>query len=64
MQNIQLPEGYKPSETEEYMNPIQVEYFRRKLLDWKEELLENSRDTLTHLKEENLKINQSPVGRS
>ena len=53
MQNIQLPEGYKPSETEEYMNPIQVEYFRRKLLDWKEELLENSRDTLTHLKEEN-----------
>lgn len=49
----QLPEGYKPSENEEYMNPMQLMYFKKKLLDWKSELLKESRDTLEHLKEEN-----------
>lgn len=53
MQSITLPIGYKPSETEEYMNPMQIEYFRQKLQAWKDELLLNSRDTLDHLKEEN-----------
>ena len=53
MPKIQLPEGYKPSESEEYMNPIQIEYFFQKLNLWKEELLNNSRETLTHLREEN-----------
>ena len=53
MEKVILPEGYKPSETEEYMNPFQLEYFRQKLFNWKEELLTNSRDTLEHLKEEN-----------
>jgi DnaK suppressor protein len=36
------------------MNPLQVEYFRRKLLDWRAELLAESSDTLQHLKEESL----------
>lgn len=30
--SAQLPEGYKPSSKETFMNPVQVEYFRRKLL--------------------------------
>lgn len=47
-----LPEGYKPSENEEYMNSLQLEYFKQKLLIWKEELLAESRETLTHLREE------------
>ncbi|HET19746.1 MAG TPA: RNA polymerase-binding protein DksA [Chromatiales bacterium] len=51
--SIQLPEGYRPSDTEEYMNPMQLEYFRRKLLTWKQELMEESDSTLTHLREEN-----------
>jgi DnaK suppressor protein len=51
-----LPEGYKPSETEEYMNPNQLEYFRRKLIDWKESLLKGSEETMDNLKEENLAI--------
>lgn len=50
---VTLPEGYKPSETEEYMNDLQREYFRLKLVTWKEELLEESRETLKHLQEEN-----------
>ena len=53
MEQIILPVGYKPSEDEEYMNSMQLEYFRQKLQTWREELLEESRDTLDHLKEEN-----------
>lgn len=49
---IILPEGYKPSEDEEYMNPMQLEYFRQKLLKWKEELLAGSESTLKSLNEE------------
>jgi len=50
---IELPEGYKPSPDEEYMSPQQLEYFRRKLLDWRNELLQESENTINHLKEEN-----------
>ncbi|WP_375359169.1 RNA polymerase-binding protein DksA [Candidatus Tisiphia endosymbiont of Neophilaenus lineatus] len=53
MSKIILLKGYKPSSDEEYMNPQQLEYFRQKLLEWKSSLLEESRETLTHLKEEN-----------
>ncbi len=53
MSEVNLPEGYAPSDTEEYMNPMQLEYFKQKLLNWKLELLNESRETLDHLKEEN-----------
>lgn len=51
--SVKLPAGYKLSEKDEYMNPYQIEYFRQKLLAWREELLSESRETLNHLKEEN-----------
>jgi len=53
MQKVVVPEGYVPSENEEYMNPTQLEYFKQKLQKWREDLLEESRDTLDHLREEN-----------
>ncbi len=49
-----LPPGYRPSEDEEFMSPLQVEYFRQKLLRWRESLLAESADILQHLKEESL----------
>ena len=49
-----LPPGYRPSENEEFMNPLQVEYFRQKLLRWRAELLTDSSGTLKNLKEESL----------
>jgi len=49
-----LPPGYRPSEDEEFMSPLQAEYFRQKLLRWRESLLAESTDTLAHLREESL----------
>ena len=49
-----LPPDYRPSDGEEFMNPRQLEYFRQKLLRWRSELLEESSETLIHLKEESL----------
>ena len=37
---LDLPKGYRPSADEEYMSPRQLEYFRRKLLVWRHELIE------------------------
>src|SRR5690606_21418301 len=45
----------RPREEEPFMNPLQLEYFRRKLLDWKEDILRESRETLQHLQEDSLK---------
>jgi DnaK suppressor protein len=49
-----LPPDYRPSENEQFMNPLQLEYFRQKLLRWRAELLAESSETLQHLKEESL----------
>lgn len=48
-----LPKGYKPTTKEEYMSDRQLEYFRVKLLAWRDELLKESQETIDHLKEEN-----------
>ena len=43
---------YRPSEDEEFMNERQLEYFKQKLLNWKEDILRESRETLAHLQTE------------
>ena len=43
---------YRPSEDEEFMNERQLEYFKQKLLKWKEDILRESRETLSHLQSE------------
>ena len=50
----ELPPDYRPSDEEEFMNPLQVEYFRQRLLNWKAELIADSSGTLRSLKEESL----------
>lgn len=49
---IKLPKGYKPSAKEPYMSPFQTEYFRQRLLGWRGELVEESKQTIENLKEE------------
>jgi DnaK suppressor protein len=46
-----LPDDYHPADDEPFMNDRQLEYFRRKLLDWKADLLEDSRDTIEGMKD-------------
>lgn len=50
--SVKLPKGYRPSESEPFMNPRQLEYFRRKLMNWRMELLEDSSVTLRNLQTE------------
>ena len=52
---IELSEDYKPSESEQYMNDKQLEYFRRKLLKWKMSLQEESTQAVEFLKKKNWK---------
>ena len=47
-----VPEGYKPTSDEEYMNPLQLEYFRQRLLQWRTDLVEESKQTIENLKDE------------
>lgn len=52
MENVViLPPDYKPSKDEEYMNEMQLEYFRQKLLNWKKSLIGQSKDTLEDLRQ-------------
>ncbi len=51
-----LPDDYRPSEDEPYMNPRQLAYFKRKLLKWREEILAGSGSTLKHLQEEESRV--------
>jgi DnaK suppressor protein len=46
-------QAYRPSDKEPFMNDRQREYFRDKLIDWKEDILRESRETLQNLQDEN-----------
>jgi len=48
-----IDKGYKPSDKEPFMNEKQREYFRAKLLAWKEDILKEAKETLQHLQDEN-----------
>ena len=48
---VRLPKGYKPTDSEEFMSRRQQEYFRLKLLAWREGILSESRETIIHLQQ-------------
>lgn len=52
MSNI-LDQDYKPSDAEPFMNSRQIEYFRQKLLLWKDDIIKESKETISHLQDEN-----------
>lgn len=51
--SVNIDEDYRPREDEPFMNDRQREYFRAKLLNWKEDILKEARETLQHLQDEN-----------
>ena len=48
-----LEADYRPTDTEPFMNERQREYFRKKLLSWKEDILKEAKETLQNLQDEN-----------
>jgi len=54
---VKVPKNYRPTEDENFMSARQREYFRQRLLRWKEELLRESSNTLHSLQQDSL---QSP----
>ncbi|WP_442955415.1 RNA polymerase-binding protein DksA [Parasphingorhabdus sp.] len=49
--DIILEEGYRPSADEEFMNERQLAYFKRALEQWKQDIIEESKETLAHLQD-------------
>ena len=47
-----LPKDYSPSEKEPFMNAKQKEFFRRKLLAWRSDIIQETKDTLNNLQKE------------
>jgi DnaK suppressor protein len=50
--DVVLPPGYKPSDDEPFMSDMHKAYFRKRLLDWKDEILRQTRETLAILHED------------
>ena len=48
-----IPKNYKPTQKEKFMNAKMKEYFKQKLLSWKNELLKESSQTLNNLQSDN-----------
>ena len=57
--HVQLPHDYRPQPRESYMSERQLAYFERRLIGWRVELIEQSRDTLSGLREDRRDIGDS-----
>ena len=55
--------NYRPSDKEPFMNERQRDYFRVKLLTWREDILKEAKETLQHLQEENQNHPDLPIAR-
>ncbi|MGE0108713.1 MAG: RNA polymerase-binding protein DksA [Bdellovibrionales bacterium] len=49
---VTVPQNYKPTQKEPYMNPVMLQYFKQKLIDWKDEILADASSTLQELQDE------------
>lgn len=53
---VDIAEDYRPTDDEPFMNERQREYFKRKLLNWKDDILRESAETLQHLQDDNINL--------
>ena len=51
---IDVPAGYAPNDNEPFMSVIMKSYFREKLLEWKADLMDQTKDTMENLKAESV----------
>lgn len=47
--SVEIPDNYQPSDDEPFMNSLQLAYFRKKLLNWKKQLLAEMQETIEHM---------------
>ena len=52
--SVIVPEGYFPTDEEEFMNPVMSAYFRKKLMDWKMDIIDQTKETVAYLQGENV----------
>lgn len=52
LQSVVAEDAYRPSDDEPFMSERQLDYFKKKLLAWKDEILRESRGTVVHLQAE------------
>jgi len=45
--DVSVPEGYTPSDDEKFMNPIMAAFFKKKLLDWREDIVNQTKAKVT-----------------
>lgn len=53
---VSIDEAYRPNDSEPYMNARQLEYFRMKLLRWKEDILKGSGETIRQMRDEDTRL--------
>ncbi len=51
---IVVPEGYLPTDKEDFMNPVMKEYFKMKLLEWRADIVRQTQETVEKLQGENV----------
>ncbi len=51
---VELPPNYRPSDDEPFMNERQREYFRRRLIQWKDDIIRESKETLVNLAQDSI----------
>jgi DnaK suppressor protein len=51
---LELPPNYRPSDDEPFMNERQREYFRRRLVQWKDDIIRESKETLQNLAQDSI----------
>ncbi len=52
MSEVKIPINYRPSEKEKFMSPRQKEFFRRRLLGWRDEIVRDAQDTIQNLQDD------------
>ena len=52
MSKVKLPNNYRPTEKEKFMSPRQKEFFRQRLMGWREEILRDAKDTIQNLQDD------------
>lgn len=52
--DVAIPEGYEPTDKEKFMNPVMTAFFKGRLLAWREDIIEQTKETINYLKGENV----------